>query len=322
MFYGLFSQVEYVEREITFAVDSDNGETDDAPPSTAAISEKPILEQSAKELRASLGFFEHMLGHVGNSRVDATSEKKIDEIKVALAKMNDASQKKYTCRLFISKSATTELHLTGQILWPVTYVACWHALSIASTFQGKNVVEIGAGVGLLGLLVGQLSPKTMIITDGEDEIVELLQRNIEHSQNTESASSNTIGMKLWWGEEADVIRCVECIRKRLGDENAMVDVVIGADILAQALGDPAVPLSCAKTLLEHGRQTGDDRETKRFLCAYNVRDDSRKAYVDSVAKKLGFSMNEIDPATFLPDPLPESLTSVATTMRMLSFELP
>ena len=85
MFYGLFSQVEYVEREITFAVDSDNGETDDAPPSTAAISEKPILEQSAKELRASLGFFEHMLGHVGNSRVDATSEKKIDEIKVALA---------------------------------------------------------------------------------------------------------------------------------------------------------------------------------------------------------------------------------------------
>ena len=110
MFYGLFSQVEYVEREITFAVDSDNGElpqkeSDDVA-STTAISEKPIAEQSAKELRVSLGVFESMLGHVGNSGTDATFEKKMDEIKAELAKMNDASQKKYTCRLFISKSAT------------------------------------------------------------------------------------------------------------------------------------------------------------------------------------------------------------------------
>ena len=49
MFYGLFSQVEYVEREITFAVDSDNGElpqkeSDDVA-STTAISEKPIASK-------------------------------------------------------------------------------------------------------------------------------------------------------------------------------------------------------------------------------------------------------------------------------------
>jgi|TARA_B110000008_G_C16832384_1_gene509080 predicted nicotinamide N-methyase len=228
----------------------------------------------------------------------------------------------YPVNLYISKSSTTELHLTGQVLWPVTNLLCWYCLVNKDFFKGKHVVELGAGVGLAGMFCGlYCQPKTMTVTDGEPEIVELIERNVKHSQKTNRLGDNTAAMSLFWGKEGDVERCVTAFREKSSSPQATVDIVIGADILARALCDPKYPLEAAKDLLIFGEDETARGRTKQFICAYNIRSESSLQYVIQTATSTGFKVVELNICEFLPKPWPEKLESNADTMRFFMFEL-
>lgn len=66
--------------------------------------------------------------------------------------------------------------------------------------QVNNFLELGAGTGLVGLLMSQMNSKNrVILTDGDEQVVEMLKENIALNSNTKNVTAE----KLYWGEEDD-----------------------------------------------------------------------------------------------------------------------
>jgi len=82
-------------------------------------------------------------------------------------------------------SFATGVDNTGNVcLWPAEEVMAHYMLSRASEFQGKNICELGAGVGLCGLAMARaLKTNSLLLTDGNAQVVDTLQRALEvHAQ--------------------------------------------------------------------------------------------------------------------------------------------
>jgi len=81
-------------------------------------------------------------------------------------------------------SACTDYDLTGQVLWPAAKALSKYLSKNADLVRGKVVLELGAGSGFLGLFVSKLGAK-VILSDGNDIVVRLLERNKEFGEDVE-----------------------------------------------------------------------------------------------------------------------------------------
>lgn len=90
-------------------------------------------------------------------------------------------------------------------------------------FRDKTVIELGAGCGLVGFVANHIASKT-IITDGNDVVLRLLDRNIEAmNKRGENDSQKCSVTPLLWGFKQNVSDLVS----KCGE----VDVIVGADVL-------------------------------------------------------------------------------------------
>ena len=83
-----------------------------------------------------------------------------------------------------------------------TGAAIWNGANLATRFleeeelsgkdsvKGKNVIELGAGVGYEGIIAHLLGAKEVAITDGSEEVLKLADQNI--NINCEPSSSETL----------------------------------------------------------------------------------------------------------------------------------
>jgi predicted nicotinamide N-methyase len=85
-------------------------------------------------------------------------------------------------------------------------------------FRDKRVLELGAGVGLNGLLAGHFC-SSLILTDYHELILDILRQNLEYSK-----CPKTHVAKLEWGKET-----IKSVLKETGVSG--IDVAIGADII-------------------------------------------------------------------------------------------
>lgn len=114
-------------------------------------------------------------------------------------------------------------------LWPAAYLLCnylevYHRIYFNSP-STTSVVELGAGVGLGGILAGMFGCRTVIITDLA-EAMPLIQKNIDHNQSLFPNPSSVRAAVLRWGESVDhQSRAAEL---QLSEPNASV-LVIAAD---------------------------------------------------------------------------------------------
>ena len=60
--------------------------------------------------------------------------------------------------------------LLGLDIWPAALELCAYLASHPSLVQGRNVLELGAGVGLPGLLAAQLGARSVVLTDYEPTV--------------------------------------------------------------------------------------------------------------------------------------------------------
>ena len=68
----------------------------------------------------------------------------------------------------------------------------------ADIFNGKRVIELGAGIGNVSILIDKLKrAETVLATDGDDDTIELLRANVER------VNSHVIVRKLSWGQQDD-----------------------------------------------------------------------------------------------------------------------
>ena len=79
------------------------------------------------------------------------------------------------------ESFSTGVDNTGNVcLWPAEEVMAHYILTRASDFAGKNICELGAGVGLCGLAMARvLKANSLLLTDGNAQVVETLEKALQ-----------------------------------------------------------------------------------------------------------------------------------------------
>ncbi|KAL3910502.1 MAG: hypothetical protein SGARI_002095 [Bacillariaceae sp.] len=114
---------------------------------------------------------------------------------------------------------------TGLTLWKASQYLCDYMVEHAHELQHKRILELGAGLGLNGLLAHLLAPDTM--TDGDTDALVQLRKNIEVNRTTTKVSAR----QLLWGEETSQSFLGSLRDAGSGGEDHRFEVIIASDIV-------------------------------------------------------------------------------------------
>lgn len=124
------------------------------------------------------------------------------------------------------EDTSTALHdETGHIAWQAMPVLCHFILSEMGRrlLQNARVLELGAGIGVPGLLAGRVC-KELILTDNNEAVVERLQRNVDFNREDMSCSHEAVRVvNVVWG--SDSFPPEHVIARHA------IDVVLGSDVI-------------------------------------------------------------------------------------------
>ena len=85
--------------------------------------------------------------------------------------------------MYALKSASTDYDLTGQVIWQAADImSVWFVEEFLDEFKDKNVLELGAGPGLCGLIAATKA-KSVVLTDYMDVVMELIDTNLKCNVN-------------------------------------------------------------------------------------------------------------------------------------------
>ena len=105
--------------------------------------------------------------------------------------------------LFPETSSTAHRDETGHVAWQAMPVLCEFILSSRGRqlLTSARVLELGAGIGIPGLLAGRVCTE-LIITDSNDAVVERLKRNVELNFGEMNCSGDAIRVEnVVWGAD-------------------------------------------------------------------------------------------------------------------------
>ena len=201
-------------------------------------------------------------------------------VTVTIACCNDTCQNDLQLTVACSQAATTDYDLTGQLIWPVS-VLLSHYLASSRGRQlvhKRNVVEMGAGCGLAGLVASHVGAHQVILTDGNEIVLDLLRQNCQSTVNVKT-------LKLIWGDRENLSTVLR--------DMTHVDVVIAADVVQwPAVVEPL--LHSVKALL-----WTSECETPTLVLGIVNRAQSTYDMFFELAAKLGFSYRRVPHDNFL-----------------------
>lgn len=180
--------------------------------------------------------------------------------------------------LYCLRSASTDYDLTGQLVWPGAVLLNNYLLKNAEILKGRSVIELGSGVGITGVLCSRFC-REVVVTDHNDEVLEILKKNIELHLSSEPSSPGLTAEKLEWGNSVQVGQILQKHPKGF-------DLILGADICFQ---QSSIPL-----LFDTVDQFLHFQEGKcRFILAYVSRAKTMDALIINEAVRHGMQINEV-----------------------------
>lgn len=116
------------------------------------------------------------------------------------------------------------LNSTGLTLWSASTHLCEYIASCAATeIQGKDVLELGAGLGLCGILAHKLGATKVVLSDGDTDTLQEMRHNVALNTNIRYVCSDTN------------IRCEQLVwSRRLKDFQkyfGTFDVILASDVI-------------------------------------------------------------------------------------------
>eukprot|EP00928_Gymnodinium_smaydae_P046618 TRINITY_DN31066_c0_g1_i1.p1 TRINITY_DN31066_c0_g1~~TRINITY_DN31066_c0_g1_i1.p1 ORF type:complete len:302 (-),score=49.00 TRINITY_DN31066_c0_g1_i1:55-960(-) len=136
------------------------------------------------------------------------------------------------------RDASNDLDMTGDLVWPTAVIFCKFLCDRADLVQGRRVLDLGAGTGLVGLAAAQLGGHATLVD--VPRVMPLLEHNASLACNASEETRKTSCAPLWWGDQVQT--------KSLLDTHGPFDVVIGCEVIYQHT--PAVFDALRTTLQE------------------------------------------------------------------------
>ena len=116
---------------------------------------------------------------------------------------------------------------TGLTLWTCAQILCGYLIDNPQFVEGKRVLELGAGLGLCGMIAHNLKAERVVATDGDVTVLENLRYNykfnhfnIETNDDGHGSTTSIACPQLVWGKDLDVFKA----------EYGRFSVIIGADL--------------------------------------------------------------------------------------------
>lgn len=206
--------------------------------------------------------------------------------------------------LLCSNMSTTDHDLTGQIVWPASKNLGWFvAKNGTEIFEGKTIIELGAGCGLAGFVASQFGSFTTI-TDGNEIVLKIINRNLK--EVVERSSERVVkAAELIWGEKQKILDFLQ------ETGSPIPDVVIGADVILWPAYTQAL-LQTVRWLLALKPRTS--------MCyiSYLNRAQSTTDLLFRTASELSLKLEDLDMDDFLPSC--EEVAHYISTARELDVE--
>uniref|UniRef100_A0A7S3XZH4 Calmodulin-lysine N-methyltransferase n=1 Tax=Heterosigma akashiwo TaxID=2829 RepID=A0A7S3XZH4_HETAK len=153
---------------------------------------------------------------------------------------------------FIGQLIQGTTDLTGVMVWPATYAMCDFLSWKKNSLSSLSVLELGSGAGLSGLVAARYCKKCAM-SDGNEDVVKLLQENIARNEGISNVSAHT----LCWGVGMD---------EELNGQSKF-DWVIGSDIIYPSINEET--LKALFTTVEHWLEHSS---AARFIISFVMRD--------------------------------------------------
>lgn len=115
------------------------------------------------------------------------------------------------------------LQSTGMTLWKGSKNLCNYLCENPSVVCGKTIVELGAGMGLCGMIAYKKGASKVVLTDGDTDTLRNMRSNISSNVDEKAiAKEDIICKQLLWGKN------VESFRSKWTNDG--FDIVMGGDI--------------------------------------------------------------------------------------------
>ena len=88
--------------------------------------------------------------------------------------------------------------MIGAAVYDAAYVLAEYLERHPELVNGNRVLELGAGPGLVGIVAGLLGAEKVIVTDGDETVVELAQRNIDDVEKKVDFAGSVSAKRLLW----------------------------------------------------------------------------------------------------------------------------
>jgi predicted nicotinamide N-methyase len=211
------------------------------------------------------------------------------------------------------QAAATDFDLTGQVLWTAAYLASWYAAcpAVRERWVGADAIELGSGAGLMGMVAAQYC-NSMVFTDNEKEILDLLELNLKHVPSTCKA----VVAALHWGDD-DNHAALDILTQRRSQ--GKYKLVIGCDIVYWAVSIKPLFETVTRLLAKPDPSIPGD-EGGTFILGYYRRNATMQENMLQEAVDRGLEYKEIPHSTFLPDPPPEMMAPFLDKAFMYEFK--
>ncbi len=139
---------------------------------------------------------------------------------------------------------------TGLTLWRASKLLCNFMCSNPNYIQNKSVLELGSGLGLCGLLAYHLQASSVVMTDGDTDVLAELRKNVDRNLSTATGRTTTTSAattsvqkgkdvpskdllpckQLLWGEK-HIKPFQQSIQSSIPNHSGSFDVIIASDVI-------------------------------------------------------------------------------------------
>ena len=169
---------------------------------------------------------------------------------------------------------------TGLRAYCGSHVVTRLSAAYSRLLDGKNIVELGCGIGVCGLIGTSFSkPSLLVLTDGQERSGHIVEMNIDYvkqSEDSHIANVPTLYRRLLWGDGDATEQILHDLSRSLKPNSTFYDIVLGCELMyyntdVEVLVQQVMALTKGQGLFIHGhlfRGQGQEKELITVLAAH------------------------------------------------------